>query len=798
MGGSSTLPARCAGSTTAPCGQPGVYGTVGSAATANIPGGRSFASFWTDSGGNFWLFGGYGFDADQMPGELNDLWEFNPTTKEWTWTGGSGTVGSNGGQPGVYGDLGSAAVANLPGGRDSATSWIGNDGQFWLYGGEGYDSQGNSGQLDDLWAFDLAAHEWTWMGGSSTLPALCAGVAYYGGLCGWPADYGMLGVAAPGIGPGSRLGAAGWTDNNGNLWLFGGQGSVYWEERDFSEIDQYDLWEFNPSTLQWAWMSGNSTSICGESSSENWCGQDGIYDAGANPSIANIPPSRSNATSWTDADGNLWLFAGAQAETTNIYGPDLCNDVWVYLPASNEWGWEAGAGQWGGYSCFATPGNYGTLGMPLTTNTPGGRFGAASWIDTHGNLWIFGGYTDVDMNDLWTYEPVAPIAQPSFEVIASPNPVNIGAIGTDVPTVTSGTTTVSILVADGYASPFSLAATTDTCNGITCVTGNFSPTTLVGAGSSTLTISVYGTVSIDGVRVINPGPVPLTITATSGSFAQSIQVIVDVTDIGEIAPPIFSVPTGTYSTAQTVSITDVDLENTGEFIYYTIDGTTPTASSAVYVNPITVASTTTLKAIALLFDEGQSPVTSATYTFVPPSPNFSITGTAVSVAPGATTGNTSTITLTPSNGFTGAISLSCAIIPIAASDPATCNIPASVTINGSTAETGTLTVNTTPATSAFNGAEKFFRPLVEGTALASILLIGIPARRRRWRSILSLLVMLFSLMGAVVACSGGGSGDSGGGGGGGNPGTTPGTYTITVTGTSGAITETGSVILTVQ
>jgi hypothetical protein len=81
--------------------------------------------------------------------------------------------------------------------------------------------------------------------------------------------------------------------------------------------------------------------------------------------------------------------------------------------------------------------------------------------------------------------------------------------------------------------------------------------------------------------------------------------------------------------------------------------------------------------------------------------------------------------------------------------------------------------------------------------LAGILLFGIPARRRSWRTMLGMLVFFVALSGGVLACGGGGSG-SGGGGGTGNPGTTAGTYTVTVTGTSGTTTATGTVALTVQ
>jgi hypothetical protein len=623
-------------------------------------------------------------------------------------------------------------------------------------------------------------------------------------------------------------------------------------------------------------MSGNSTSTCTEGGWVDLCGQSGIYGTQGTPAIANIPPSRSNASTWTDTTGNFWLFGGAQSSTTSSSGSTLCNDVWVFEPATNEWAWMNGSGN----DCVSTPGTSGVLGTPAAANTPSGRDGAASWTDSSGNLWVFGGYgwcsdnfTIADLNDFWVYKPVAPAPEPSFKIIASPNPINIGARGAGTPTVTTGTTTVTIVVADGFNSPLTLTATNDTMNGVTDITGSFSPTTITGAGSSTLTVSVTGT------AVLLPGPAALTITATGGATSQSTQVIVDVTTVGQIPAPSFSVPSGTYYTPQTVSISDTAVAGYSDmFIYYSIDGTTPTASSPVYVNPISVASTATLQAIAIDPASNQSAVSSATYTIVSPaaapifvpgggtyssaqsvaltdstpgatiyyatngstpttssmvysgpiavsstetlqaiasasgyslsavatavytitSPGFSITGTAVSLAPGATTGNTATITLTPSNGFTGVISLTCAITPTAPSDPATCSMPASATISSSTAQTVTLTVNTTPATSALNGTRRFFRPLVGGTALACILLVGIPARRRRWSSILGILVLLFFIVGGALGCGGSGNGGGGGGGGGGNPGTTLGPYVITVTGTSGAITQTGTVSLTVQ
>ena len=270
-------------------------------------------------------------------------------------------------------------------------------------------------------------------------------------------------------------------------------------------------------------------------------------------------------------------------------------------------------------------------------------------------------------------------------------------------------------------------------------------------------------------------------------------VVLAVTPVNIAATPTFSPTAGTVTAPQSVSIADA---TAGATIYYTTDGTTPSTSSTVYNSAITVSSTQTIEAFAAVSGYISSAVATATYTF--PPPNFSITGTAVTLTPGATTGNTSTISLTPSGGFTGVISLSCAITPAAASDPATCSIPASVTISGSSAQTAVLTVNTTAASSALNQPGKLFWRSMGGTALACILLAGVPARRRRGWNLFGILVLSFSLVGGALGCSGGSNGGGGGGGGEVNPGTTPSTYVVTVTGTSGSITQKATVSLTVQ
>lgn len=75
--------------------------------------------------------------------------------------------------------------------------------------------------------------------------------------------------------------------------------------------------------------------------------------------------------------------------------------------------------------------------------------------------------------------------------------------------------------------------------------------------------------------------------------------------------PAFSLASGTYTSTQTVTITD---QTPGAVIYYTTDGTTPTIDSTVYSDAITIASTTRLQAFALSAGYTASSVTSALYT----------------------------------------------------------------------------------------------------------------------------------------------------------------------------------------
>jgi len=203
----------------------GVYGTEGTASASIVPGGRYSASSWVDSSNDLWLYGGYGCDSTGTAGKLNDLWKYTPSSGQWTWISGSDVANV----VGVYGELGTVATTTVPGSRQGASSWIDSSGNLWLFGGVGYDSTGDVGNLGDLWKYSPSANEWTWMSGADL--AIPTGV------------YGTRGTASVGDVVGGRNSMSSWIDASGNLWLFGGNG--YDSVGNLGYLN--DLWQYNPS-----------------------------------------------------------------------------------------------------------------------------------------------------------------------------------------------------------------------------------------------------------------------------------------------------------------------------------------------------------------------------------------------------------------------------------------------------------------------------------------------------------------------------------------------------------------------
>jgi len=105
------------------------------------------------------------------------------------------------------------------------------------------------------------------------------------------------------------------------------------------------------------------------------------------------------------------------------------------------------------------------------------------------------------------------------------------------------------------------------------------------------------------------------VAATNSAKIGNRSAEVSAIPLAATATPTFSPAGGTFSSAQTVAISDT---TSGAAIYYTLDGSTPTTSSTRYVAPLAIAKTTTVKAIATATGSSASAVASATYTLSPP------------------------------------------------------------------------------------------------------------------------------------------------------------------------------------
>jgi len=522
-------------------------------------------------------------------------------TGEWAWMGGPNTIPSGGTLPGTYGTLGVASKANIPGGRQYSVSWKDEEGNLWLFGGIGFDiNGGNVNQpLNDLWKFDYATKEWTWMGGSSTYAQ--------------SGTYGTLGKAAVGNVPGARDGASSWTDSSGNFWLFGGDGV---DDGVDSTAEDYlnDLWKYDPSTNEWAWMGGSSQTL-----------QLGVYGTLGKFSDGNAPGCRSNALSWTDSNGNFWLFGGQGCTAT--FPRSVLNDLWEFKPSTNQWAWM------GGSSTGYQGGVYGTLKTAAAGNVPGSRTDASGWADSSGNLWLFGGYgADINsyysyLNDLWEFNPSTSewtwmggsstaLSSGVYGTLGTPSAKNIPAARDRASTWTDGSGNFWLFAGeDDYSYMEDLWKLDSSTNEWTWMGGYpASSNGVYGKLGTPAAGNIPGSRQAAASWIGNDGSLWL-----FGGYGGEGGGWDSLNDLWKyefvVNTPIFSVAAGKYPAAQSVKITDA---TAGAKIYYTLDGSMPTSKSTQYTGAVSIATTTTLKAIAKADNFINSAVATAKYTILKP------------------------------------------------------------------------------------------------------------------------------------------------------------------------------------
>jgi hypothetical protein len=159
-----------------------------------------------------------------------------------------------------------------------------------------------------------------------------------------------------------------------------------------------DLWFWEGSAAVGAWIPANPPVFINSSGKyqADETPLELINSAGAYTAVGSVgtPGARWGATPWTDASGNLWMFAGQGYDSTGVE-TGLLNDTWEWISTGPDpngtgiflgtWIWQAGP------NTSNHAGVYDTQGVASASNIPGGRWAAASYVDASGNLWMVGG-----------------------------------------------------------------------------------------------------------------------------------------------------------------------------------------------------------------------------------------------------------------------------------------------------------------------------------------------------------------------------------------------------------------------
>jgi len=197
------------------------------------------------------------------------------------------------------------------------------------------------------------------------------------------------------------------------------------------------------------------------------------------------------------------------------------------------------------------------------------------------------------------------------------------AVKFSVPTVVNGKvyvgtgTQVSIY---GLLSGAQQAAAPVLSPGTESFTGSISVTITDSTSGATIYYTTDGTTPTTSSAKYS-GAITVGATETINAIASASNYLVSpvtsatYTDITQASAPAISPAGGTYTAAQTVTLTD---STSGATVYYTTNGTTPTTSATKYTGAITVSATETIEAIAVASGLNNSPVSTATFTIVAP------------------------------------------------------------------------------------------------------------------------------------------------------------------------------------
>jgi hypothetical protein len=538
----------------------------------------------------------------------------------------------------------------------------------------------------------------------------------------------------------------------------------------------------------------------------------------ASTSTPGIPVTITPEASTTGLALGVYSASGSNPAITNLaavpYGSYFVSDVQIYGAAegTNTEGLATGS------IAFSDNGSALASGVPINAanqafyETPTTAYPTVFSLGSHSLVATYAGDA--------SYEKSSSTAVP-FTVVKGGTSVTVSPASASINSLASDQVTVTVSTSSAGSYPTGTIALTANGTTLATVTGGYEvgyggngavaiSTTMsvqgsaLAAGSNTISATYSGDGNYTGssnsatINVMeatfalkNSGAITVAAGATSANTSSitvtpsngflgvvNLSCAITTSPSGASNLPTCSIPataniTGTLSVSVSLAVDTTSSTTAGSYAVTVTgaDANTGKITATTVVN-VTVTGGTTVSGSFAMSNSGS-----------------------ITVNHGATSGNSATITVAPSNGFTGTVNLSCAVTTAITSptDPPTCSVPASVAISGTAASTATLTVTTTASTSALNQSPKSTFSKVGGAALAGLLLLLLPIRSRKWARLLGMVVLMISF--AAVGC-GGSSGTKTG-----TTGTTTGTYTVTVTGvdaSTGKITASTAVSVVVN
>jgi uncharacterized membrane protein len=478
------------------------------------------------------------------------------------------------------------------------------------------------------------------------------------------------------------------------------------------------------------------------------------------------------------------------------------------------------AGATGTPGCLLAPGSVSVTRTSAVSSTMTVSTGATTNAGAY-TVTVTGKSGNITQTALVTVTVSPAVVPPSFALAGTG--VSIAAPGD------SGTSTITATPRDGFTGsiPLTCAVTSSPSGATGTPACSLAPASVSVTGTS----AVSSTMTVSTGATTTAGTYTVTVTGKSGNIVEtaSVTVVLSPTSVTAgsftLAAPAITVAAPGDSGSSTVTATPAN-GFTGPIALTCAFTATPQGANAVPACSVvpTSLNITGAAASSTLMVETSSATTAGIYKLTVTGATGSLSATAnvmVTVTAAALPGSFSliasptavtigsqgasgsaSISINPANGFLGAVALTCAVTssPAGAAYLPGCSLaPGSVTVAvGKSAPNAVLTITTTAQTGA--QTRQAAPPSLStgvGVALA-VLCLGIPSGRRGRRTakavrLLSLALACAVLGGAVTGCGSGllkQSSSSGG--------TTPGSYTVTVTGSSGTETQTAAVTVTVD